>query len=132
MASGDITAIKVLYRHPWGGGFDDLGNRVNNKILVVGEVTCTYVAAGIAVNGVGGVNAFGVTKLDFLKLEMVTSNAVYSDNRALMIASYDHVNQKIFVVIDEGAASPIVPTDGHAVVFRFLALGDDAGAPVLT
>lgn len=132
MANGDITAIKVLYRHPWGGGFNAAGNRVNNKVLVVGEVTCTYVSTGIAVTKVGGHNAFGVTNLDFLKLEMVTVDGTYSANRSLLIASYDHVGSLIFIVEDEGAASPVVPSDGDAVVFRFLALGDDAGVPVLT
>ena len=132
MASGDITAVKVLYRHPWGGGFNDAGNRVNNKVLVVGEITCTYVSTGIAVNKVGGHNCFGVTNLDFLKLEMVTVAAAYTGAGSLIIGSYDHTNQKIFIVEDEGAASPAAPSDADAVVFRFLALGDDAGVPVLT
>ena len=132
MANGDITAVKVLYRHTLSGGKTTSGAGANDKVLVVGEITATYVAAGIAVNQLGGGNCFGVRNIDILKLEAVTSNAVSSDARLISIAGYDHVNQKIFYVVDEGAATPAVPTNGHAILLRFLCIGDDAGAPSLT
>ena len=132
MADGDITAIKVLYRQPLSGGKTVTGGGANDKVLVVGEITATYLAAGIAVNKVGGPNAFGVRNIDFLKLEAVTSGSTYTDARAISIADYDHVNQKIFYVIDEGAGSPADPNDAVVVTMRFLCIGDDAGAPELT
>ena len=132
MANGDITAVKVLYRHTLSGGRSALGAGANDKVLVVGEITATYVAAGIAVNKVGGDNCFGVRNIDLLKLETVTSNAVYTGAEVIQLASYDYENFKIFYVVDEGAATPVKPTDGHAIVLRFLCIGDDAGAPALT
>ncbi len=132
MASGDITAVKVLYRQSLGGGQDENGLKKNTKILVVGEVTCTYVAAGIAVNKLGGDGCFGVTNLDFIKIEPVTVAATYSTAEKLIKMDYDVVNKKIFIVEDVGAANSVKPTDADAVVFRFLAVGDDADAPELT
>ena len=132
MADGDITAVKILYRHPFGGGRDDAGLRVNEKVLVVGEITATYVSGGIAVNKMGGVNCFGLTNLDFLKLETVLVTTTSSDAEAIQIAGYDTVNQKIFIVEDEGAATPAVPSNADAIKLRFLAIGDNAEAPVLT
>ena len=132
MANGDITAVKVLYRHTLSGGFNAAGAGANDKVLVVGEITATYVAAGIAVNKVGGVNCFGVTNIDILKLEAVSSNAVFTATEAISLASYDHINQKIFYVVDEGQATPAEPSDGHAILLRFLCIGDAADAPSLT
>ena len=132
MANGDITAVKVLYRHTLSGGKSASGAGANDKVLVVGEITATYVAAGIAVNQLGGVNCFGVRNIDILKLETVSSNAVNTATEAIQLASYDHANQKIFYVVDEGQATPVEPTDGHAILLRFLCIGDDAGAPSLT
>lgn len=132
MADGDVTAIKVLYRQTLSGGVNATGGGANDKVLVVGELTATYLEAGIAVNKVGGPGAFGVTNIDVLKLEAVTSGSTYTDARQISIASYDHVNQKIFYVIDEGAATPADPADAVVVTMRFLCIGDDAGAPVLT
>ena len=132
MANGDITAVKVLYRHTLSGGRSASGAGANDKVIVVGELTASYVSTGIAVNKVGGANCFGVLNIDLLKLEAVTSNGVYTATRAISIADYDTVNQKIFYVVDEGAATPALPSDGHVVVLRFLCIGDDAGAPNLT
>lgn len=132
MADGDISAVKVLYRQSLSGGRSASGAGANNKVLVVGEITAAYVAAGIAVNKVGGVNCFGVTNIDVLKLEPVVSGSTYTDTRQISLASYDHVNQKIFYVIDEGDADPAKPNDAVVVKLRFLCIGDDADAPVLT
>jgi hypothetical protein len=132
MADGDITAVKVLYRQSLGGGQDENGVKKNTKTLVVGEITATYVSTGIAVNKVGGANVFGVDKLDFVKLQMIRLASTYPDAEALQIANYDVTNQKIFIVADEGAASPAKPNDAVLCIIRFLAVGDDADAPELT
>jgi hypothetical protein len=132
MANGDITAVKVLYRQSLGGGQDVNGVKKNTKTLVVGEITATYVSTGIAVFKTGGPSVFGVDNLDFVKLQMIRIDSTYPDARALQIAGYDVTNQKIFVVADEGAASPALPSDGAVIILRFLACGDDADAPELT
>lgn len=132
MANGDISAVKVLYRQTLSGGFNAAGAGANDKVLVVGEITAAYLQAGIAVDKLGGPSCFGVTNIDILKLEAVTSNGVYTGAEAISLASYDHINKKIFYVVDEGAGTPVEPTDGHIVVLRFLCIGDDAGAPSLT
>ena len=132
MASGDITAVKVLYRQTLSGGRSASGAGANDKVLVVGEITASYVSTGIAVNKVGGDNCFGVRNIDLLKLEPVVSGSTYTDTRAISLASYDYENFKIFYVIDEGAADPADPDDAVVVTLRFLCIGDDAGAPALT
>jgi hypothetical protein len=132
MADGDITAIKVLYSQSLGGGQDESGVKKNTKRLVCGEITATYVSTGLAVEKLGGANAFGVDKLDFLKLQVIRLDTTYPDAEALPVANYDVVNQKIFIVADEGAASPAKPNDAVACIIRFLACGDDADAPELT
>jgi hypothetical protein len=132
MANGDITAVKVLYSQSLGGGQDENGTKKNTKRFVVGEITATYLDAGIAVNKLGGPNAFGVDKLDFVKLQMIRINTTYPDAEALQIANYDVTNQKIFIVADEGAGTPANPDVGATIVISFLACGDDADAPELT
>jgi len=132
MASGDITAVKVLYSQSLGGGQDENGVKKNTKRLVCGEITATYLDAGIAVNKLGGANAFGVDNLDFLKLQVIRLNTTYPDAEALPIANYDVTNQKIFIVADEGAGTPANPNVDVTCIIRFLACGDDADAPELT
>ena len=132
MAAGDITSVKVLYRHTLSGGRNAAGAGANDKVLVVGEITGQYISTGLSMADLGGPSAFGVTNIDLLKLEPVTSGSTSTDARAISIASYDYVNNLIFYVIDEGAATPADPNDDVTVILRFLCIGDDAGAPVLT
>ena len=135
MANGDITAVKVLYRHPLGGGQSATGVAKNTKVLVCGEITATWADTGIAVNKTGGVTAFGVSTLDFVKLQVktlgISGTATGPAAEKLMPASYDVVNKKIFVVIDEGQSTPANPVAGQTCVIAFVAVGDDAGAPEL-
>ncbi len=130
--NGDITAVKVLYSQSLGGGQDENGTKKNTKRLVVGQLTATWVDTGIAVNRAGGPSVFGVDKLDFVKFQVLTINSLYQDAKKLKIASYDVTNQKIFLTMDEGQATPANPTAGWTCVINFLACGDDADAPELT
>jgi hypothetical protein len=132
MADGDITAVKVLYRQALGGGQTGSGAKKNDKILVVGEITATYVAAGIAVNKLGGANCFGVSNIDFVKIEPTVIEAAFPTAENLFHASYDHENQKIFLLEDCGQANPAVPSDADTITLRFICVGDDADAPELT
>jgi hypothetical protein len=130
MANGDIQ-VKVLYRQSLGGGIDANGVAKNTKILVVGEITGTYVAAGLAVNKLGGANAFGVSGLDYIKLNTITIGGVYPTAEKLFKADYNEATHKIFLLEDVGAADPAKPADGDVVVLKFVAVGDDADAPEL-
>jgi hypothetical protein len=131
MADGDITAVKVLYKHELGGGKTTAGAGVQSKVLVVGEITATYVSTGIACNKQGGPSVFGVTTLDYVSLEpRLIAAAVGSTAESLFHASYDYVNNKIFMQVDVGAANPAVPSDADAIKIRFLAVGDSANTPV--
>ncbi len=132
MASGDITAVKVLYRQTLGGGQDAGGVKKNDKVLVVGEVTATYVSTGIAVNKLGAGACFGVRNIDFVKIEPTLIAAARPSNDVLFHASYDHAGQKIFMTEDLGAADSAAPSDADAIEFRFICIGDDADAPELT
>ncbi len=124
MAAGDITSIKVTYRHTLSGGRNAAGNGANDKVLVVGEITGQYISTGLPMVDLGGASAFGVTNIDLLKLEAVTSGSTYSDSRALSVCSYDYVNHLIFYVIDEGAATPADPNDDSWVFEQKLTASD--------
>jgi hypothetical protein len=136
MANGDVT-IKTLYSQAIGGGRDADGIAKQGKRLSVGTIDGTYVSTGLAINKHGGAKAFGVDNLDFLYLEVITINTggnstkVYPTTNALFLANYDHVNQKIFVLEDCGAADPAKPSDADILQLRFVALGDDATVPEL-
>ena len=89
-------------------------------------------SAGLAVNKLGGPAAFGLTTMDFLKLQPVTFNAVAPGKATLFPTDYDTVNQKIFCCDKLGAAGALAdPEDGEAIVIHFVACGDDATAPEL-
>jgi len=132
ISNGDIYSNKVLYRQSLGGGQDANGVKKNTKTLVVGEITALYVSTGIAVNNLGGDNCFGLTNLDFMRIEPVTIATAYSTAESLNYMNYDATNKKIFAIEDMGADNPATPSDADVVVFRFLAIGDDADAPELT
>lgn len=132
MASGDITHVKVLWRLPLSGGRTKTGVGANDKVLVCGEISCSWADTGIEVVNHGGDSCFGVSTLDFLRLQVLTANALYPDAQKMPIAAYDVTNRLIFVVPDEGQATPANLTEGQIIVMRFIALGDDADAPVLT
>lgn len=131
MADGDITANKVLYRQTVGAGQDADGVQKNTKVLVVGELTCTYHSSGIAVNKLG-TSAFGVSNVDFIHLNPITIAGASPITQKLFKADYDHANQKIFLLEDVGQANPAIPSNADACVIKYVVLGDDAGAPELT
>jgi hypothetical protein len=132
VADGTITAVKVLYRQSLGGGQDGSGVKKNTKTLVVGEITCTYDQAGILCSGVGGDSAFGLSQVDFVKIEPLTIATAYPTAGKCFLASYDTVNHLIFLVEDIGANDSSAPSDADVCVLRFVAVGDDADAPELT
>ena len=130
MANGDITHVKLLYRNPLGGGQSSSGAAKNTKLLVCGELSATWTDAGISVNAMG-LAAFGLETMDFLRMQVISVNAVYPAAEALLAASFDVTNQKIFISSDEGAATAVNPTAGEVCVIRFVAIGDDATTPEL-
>ena len=133
MANGDITAVKILYKHALGGGQNALGVKKNSKVLVVGEITATYVEAGISAAKAGGDCVFGVSEgLDFVKILPYSINGAYPTGNALFKADYDVNGKLIFLLNNVGNATAAVPTDGHVCVLRFVAIGNDAEAPELT
>jgi hypothetical protein len=131
MANGDIQ-VKTLYRQSLGGGQDVNGVQKNTKTLVVGEITGLYVAAGLAVDKFGGENAFGLTNVDYIKLEAVSQAGSYHTAAAVISAHWNRSTSKIFMVADNGHAAPSKVADAAVVVVRFFAVGDDATAPELT
>jgi hypothetical protein len=131
MTDGDCT-IKTLYSHALGGGRDANGVPKQNKRFVVGEITGTYDVLGLSINLHGGPQAFGVNNLDYLFMEVISCGTLTTpDSEKLPHASYDHANQKIFIVEDLGQSTPAVPSDTDAIVIRFVALGDDASVPAV-
>ena len=131
MADGDITAVKELGRFTIPGGGSTLaGVAKNNKVMVWGEITATYVAAGLDLDGVGGVAAFGVDVLDYVDFEV--SNIDGNDPATvIMFSAYlARATNKIFMLDDTGGDAK--PEDAEAVTLKYLACGDSNAAPELT
>ncbi len=135
MANGDVTHVKELGRSRVEGGGSTLGGiSKNNKVLVWGEISASYAATGIAMNGVGGVRALGLTTLDFIQLEVKGAGAAGTTepaDDALFLANYKRTTDKIFVVDQVGASDPAVPTAGDLLVISYFASGESASAPDL-
>lgn len=131
MANGDITHIKELGRFTIpGGGRTTGGVAKNNKVAVWGEISASYVSTGINLSQEGGVVALGLTTLDFITLEVRTSNSVDHASQAQMVANLAQDEDKIYVLIDVDAGT--LPTDGHTVVLQYFAIGDSAATVDLT
>lgn len=125
MANGDITAIKKLFRVALpGGGHTNTGVAKNNKVLVVGEITATYVSTGISLVNEGGVKALGAETADFLKFSLNTTDGASIADDALYLIQLDHADGLIYMLEDVGAANAAAPTDGDAVTLRYLLVGD--------
>lgn len=125
MANGDITHIKELGRFTVPGGGRTLnGLASNNKVFVFGELSATYVSTGIALNGAGGIQAFGLSTLDYIEFEVVTVNDVDHASTVHSMANLARRSDKIFVGTD--IAETTLPSDGHVVVLQYFAIGDSS------
>ncbi len=135
MANGDITHIKELGRFSLpGGGHTTAGVPKNNKVLVWGEIQASYVSTGIDLAAMGGVEALGVSTLDFITFETRYSGATAIDPTSdLQYLSNLAVDEnKIFVADQLGASDPAIPSDGDLVTLRYLVLGDTNAVADLT
>lgn len=137
MAAGDVSSVVQLGRYEIpGGGQTTIGGKKNNKVITWGRITALYTSTGIAMNAVGGVRAFGVTKADVINLEVRTAGTAATPvnpvTDLLFLANYLETTDKIFVVDQVGAANPTVPEESDQMVIDFLVFGEDAGAPELT
>jgi hypothetical protein len=125
MANGDITSIEELGRFTIpGAGHDLQGLAKNNKVLVWGRLTGSYVTTGINLANEGGILALGVSVADTVNLTVTAVNATYPTDNKLFLANLDSSN-KIFVVDEMGQANPAVPGDGHVVVIDYFVIGED-------
>jgi hypothetical protein len=133
MANGDITEIKELGRLTIpGGGHKAGGVPANDKVMVWGRITATYVSTGISLIGAGGFRALGVTGTgDLVSLQPrqggATAAAVPTDNN-LFLANLQAKTEsgKIFICDQVGQANPAVPGDGDPFTIDYLVVGDDA------
>jgi hypothetical protein len=117
-----ITHVKVLSRQTVPGGGQSLnGLAKNNKQIVSGEISGTYLSAeGLDLLSVGGTHALGLEKLDFISFDVKTINATASVANGVVSATYNHNLHRIFPALDGDTK----PTDGHICVVKFLAVGD--------
>jgi len=125
MANGDITAIKILSRIPLpGGGHTVTGVAKNNKVLVIGEITATYVSTGIDLSAEGGVPALGADTADFIKFSLNTTDGAVIADDALYLIQLDHADGLIYMLENVGVADAAAPTDADAVTLRYVLVGD--------
>ena len=143
MANGDITTIKEAGRYSIpGGGINLAGAHVNNKVLVWGTIIGTYDSTvGLDLGPRGGLAALGVTNCDFFTFEVrqagVSGTRTNPTSLDMFRAGYEPANgggnvDSIFVIDEVGDADPAEPSDADLITLNFLALGDDATAPILT
>ncbi len=134
MADGDITAIKQLGRIQLpGGGNTTAGVQKQNKILVWGQITATYVSTGINLSNEGGVKALGVDNLDFVEIVVdVNSTDDNIDKDNLTLVNLDTTNDLIFCLESLGQTNAAAPGNADAMTFRYWAIGDAADVADLT
>jgi len=126
MANGDITAIKILSKVKLpGGGFTPAGVVKNNKVLVTGQITATYVSTGIVLSAEGGVKALGADTADFIKFTLGTTDGQAIADDKLHLWQLDHADGLIYGIEDIGQADAAAPTDGDAVTLNYLLVGDE-------
>lgn len=131
MADGDITAIRQLGSFTIPGGGNTLtGVAVQNKVMVWGEITATYVAAGIDLSGAGGVTALGVTTLDFVRFEVSKLDGNEPASQVHFVAALAVDEDRIYLL--DNVAGDAKPEDAEVVFLKYLACGDSNAAPELT
>ncbi len=130
MANGDITYIRKLGSTLLpGGGQSTTGGKKQNKVLVWGKISCTYVSTGVALDGLSNpLQALGVETLDFIDFQVKDTGAGTMADDAIYLVRLDRVDNKIFVIEDVGAADAAAPTDGDILDLRYWALGDAPAA----
>jgi hypothetical protein len=141
MADGDITSVKVLGRTVLPGGGNTLtGVQVQNKVLVWGQINCSYHSSGIdpasatGVYGASGTlpNALGLKTLDTISFNLAATDGGVMANDALYLFSYNKSTDLIFALEDVGVADAAAPGNSDVLDLRFFAIGDDAAAAELT
>ena len=125
MANGDITKIKILSKVKLpGGGHTTAGVAKNNKVMVTGEITATYVSTGINLANEGGVKALGANSADFIKFTLGTTDGSAIADDKLYLIQLDHADGLIYMLEDIGAANAAAPTDADSVTLKYLLVGD--------
>ena len=143
MASGDITKVEELGRISLpGGGNTTAGVQVQNKVLVWGRITCTWVSTGInpaaagSLMGASGTLAktFGVENIDFAQVTMNDQGAGDAvDKDSLWHFALDRGSDLIFCLDGLGdAARGTLPDDGDVLDLRYLVVGDSSSYVELT
>lgn len=143
MGNGEITTIKVAGSYPIpGGGRTVDGAVVNNKIMVWGTIEGTYDGTvGLDLGPRGGLKALGVSTCDFFSFEVrlagTSGTRTNPTTLDLFRAGYEPATgggnvDSIFVIDEVGDADPAEPSDGDLITLNFIAIGDDATAPILT
>ena len=136
MASGDITSVKILGRTVLPGGGNTLtGVQVQNKVLVWGQINCSYDNTGIDPSSATGTfgasgtlaSAFGLKTLDTVSFNLAATDGAAMADDALYFFNADVAGSGlIFGIEDVGANGSAQPTDADVLDLRFFAIGDDA------
>ena len=141
MASGDITKVQELGRVSLpGGGNTTAGVQVQNKVLVWGRITATYVSTGInpasatSIMGASGTLAktFGVENIDFAELTLTKTSGAVADKDNLRTFVLDRGSDLIFGLESLGQNNSAAPTDQDAVELSYLVVGDSSSYAELT
>ncbi len=137
--AGHITTVKELGRYSIpGGGINTTGQAVNNKVMVWGTLEGLYKTTGLDLLARGEAAALGLSTLDFYMFEVRQAgvSGTRTNPTTLDIFRAGMANAatggKIFVIDEVGDADPAEPSDNDLITLNFLAVGDDARAPILT
>ena len=141
MADGDITKVQELGRISLpGGGNTTAGLEVQNKVLVWGVITATYVSTGInpasatGIFAAGGTLAkvFGVENIDFCELTLTKTDGAVATKDIVRTFALDRGDDLIFGLETIGASQAAAPTDADAVELGYLVVGDSSSYAELT
>ena len=134
MADGDVTSVKRLGSIVLpGGGNTTAGGQKQNKVLVWGQINCTYHSTGVdfasatGIYGAGGSVplALGLDTIDFIEVVVgVNSTDDNIDKDNLTLVQLDATKKLLFMLENLGQNEANAPTNADTLDLRFWAIGD--------
>ena len=130
MAAGDISRITELGRFAIPGvGHNNVGQARNNKVIVWGRITGSYLSTGMSLTPFGGTAAaLGLETLDHVSMTCRLSGSAGTTVPATLtgtLVNVTHYLDKIWLVDEVGAGDPAIPTDTDIVVIDYVAFGEE-------
>jgi hypothetical protein len=132
---GDLVSVKILSRTLLpGGGVTTTGKKVQNKVLVTGEITVQWVSTGIDFSTATGAapggdfKLLGCDVLDFVEFSLRSTDGAAPANDKLYMFALNRSTSVLYGFEDVGAGQSLPPSDGDVLKLSYIAVGDNHDA----